>query len=72
MHYQERITLEPGKRSGKLCLRGLRIAVHDVLEQLAAGLTIEEIIDDFPELESDDILACLHFAADQADWQESA
>ena len=72
MHYQERITLEPGKHSGKLCLRGLRIAVHDVLKQLATGLTIEEIIDDFPELESDDFLACLQFTADQADWRESA
>jgi len=65
MHYQERITLEPGKRSGKPCIRGLRITVYDVLDQLAAGLTIEEIIDDFPELERDDILACLKFAADR-------
>jgi uncharacterized protein (DUF433 family) len=66
MHYQERITLEPGKRSGKPCIRGLRITVQDVLDQLAAGLTIEEIIADFPELEPDDIQACLNRATTHA------
>ena len=66
MHDQERITLEPGKRSGKPCIRGLRITVQDVLDQLAAGLTIDEIIADFPELEPDDILACLNQAATHA------
>ena len=65
MHYQERITLEPGKRGGKPCVRGLRITVYDVLDQLATGLSTEEIIDDFPELERDDILACLQFPADR-------
>lgn len=49
----------------------MRITVQDVLDLLAAGLTIEEIIADFPELEPDDILACLQFGADQADWEES-
>lgn len=65
MRYQNRITLEPGKRGGKPCIRGLRITVYDVLGQLAAGLSIEEIMEDFPELERDDILACLQFAADR-------
>lgn len=65
MHFRERITVEPGKRGGKPCVRGLRITVYDVLDQLAAGLSKEEVIEDFPELEPDDILACLRFAADQ-------
>jgi uncharacterized protein (DUF433 family) len=56
---RERITLEPGKRGGKPCVRGLRITVYDVLDQLAAGLSVDEIIEDFPELEPDDIRACL-------------
>jgi len=59
----ERITVEPGKRSGKPCIRGLRITVTDVLEYLAAGMTADEILADFPELESDDIRAALAFAA---------
>ncbi len=65
MNYQQRITLEPGKRSGRPCIRGLRITVYDVLEQLAAGLSHQEILDDFPELEREDISACLAFAADR-------
>jgi uncharacterized protein (DUF433 family) len=65
MRYRERITLEPGKRGGKPCMRGLRITVYDVLDQLAAGLSADEIIEDFPELEPDDIRACLQFAADR-------
>ncbi len=65
MHFRERITVEPGKRGGKPCVRGLRITVYDVLDQLAAGLSKEEVIEDFPELEPDDILACLQFAADR-------
>ncbi len=65
MNYQQRITLEPGKRSGRPCIRGLRITVYDVLEQLAAGQSHQEILDDFPELERDDISACLAFAADR-------
>ncbi|MBK5969191.1 hypothetical protein CCR91_10510 [Thiorhodovibrio winogradskyi] len=65
MNYRERITLEAGKRGGKPCVRGLRITVYDVLDQLAAGLSVNEIIEDFPELEPDDIRACLQFAADR-------
>ena len=65
MKYQERITLEPGKRGGRPCIRGLRITVYDVLVQLAVGQSHQEILDDFPELESDDISACLGFAADR-------
>lgn len=65
MNYQDRITIEPGKRGGKPCIRGLRITVYDVLEYLASGMTTEEIIEDFPELERDDILAALSFAADR-------
>ena len=65
MSYQQRITIEPGKRGGKPCVRGLRISVYDVLEQLAAGLSQKEILDDFPELEPEDITACLAFAADR-------
>lgn len=60
-----RITLEPEKRGGKPCVRGLRITVADVLGWLAAGMSHQEIIDDFPELEEADIAACLHFAANR-------
>jgi len=60
-----RITLEPGKRGGRPCIRGLRISVYDVLEMLAEGMGEKEIIEDFPELESEDIRACLAFAADR-------
>ena len=63
MNYRDRITLEPGKRGGKPCIRGLRITVYDVLEMLAEGMSQEEILDDFPELEPEDIKACLSFAA---------
>ena len=65
MAYQDIITIEPGKRSGKPCVRGLRITVQDVLEYLASGLTAEEILADFPELTVEDIRACLSFAADR-------
>lgn len=64
-NYQNRITIEPGKRSGKPCIRGMRITVYDVLEYLASGMSEEEILDDFPELEKDDIRACLTFAAER-------
>ena len=57
--------MEPGKRSGKPCIRGLRIAVYDVLEYLASGMSESEILEDFPELTREDILACLAFAADR-------
>ena len=60
-----RITLEAGKRSGKPCIRGLRIAVYDVLGWLAAGMGVDEILEDFPELEAADITACLQFAANR-------
>jgi uncharacterized protein (DUF433 family) len=65
MIYHDRITLEPGKRGGKPCIRGLRITVYDVLEMLANGMSSEEIVADFPELEEADIRACLAFAADR-------
>jgi uncharacterized protein (DUF433 family) len=64
-HYQDIITLEPGKRGGKPCIRGLRITVYDVLSWLASGMTQAEILDDFPELTPDDISACLSFVADR-------
>ena len=57
--------MEPGKRGGKPCIRGLRMTVYDVLDYLASGMTPEQIVDDFPELEIDDIRACLAFAADR-------
>ena len=65
MSYGERITMEPGKRGGKPCIRGLRITVYDVLEYLAAGMTEQEILADFPDLEPEDVKACLAFAADR-------
>jgi uncharacterized protein (DUF433 family) len=65
MDYRERITIEPGKRSGKPCIRGLRITVFDVLDYLASGMTEAQILQDFPELTVDDIRACLAFAADR-------
>lgn len=60
---QARITLEPGKRGGQPCVRGLRITVYDVLSWLAQGQSSEEILDDYPELEAEDIRAVLAFAA---------
>lgn len=65
MDYRTRIAVEPGKRGGKPTIRGLRITVYDILEQLSSGLSVQDIIDDFPELESADIQACLAFAADR-------
>ena len=59
------ITLEPGKRSGKPCIRGMRITVYDVLSYLASGMTTEEILVDFPYLTHNDILVCLAYAADR-------
>lgn len=64
-NYQNRITIEPGKRSGKPCIRGMRITVYDILEYLASGMSEGEILNDFPDLEKDDIRACLAFAADR-------
>jgi len=65
MEYREIITIEPGKRGGKPCIRGLRITVYDVLEYLAAGMSEDEILADFPDLRREDIRACLSFAADR-------
>ena len=65
MDYSEIITMEPGKRSGKPCVRGLRITVYDVLDYLASGMTHEDILRDFPYLTEQDIRACLAFAADR-------
>ncbi len=65
MNYQEIITIEPGKRGGRPCIRGMRIAVADVLGWLAAGMTHEQIIGDYPELKEGDIRACLAYAADR-------
>ncbi len=63
--YRQIITIEPDKRSGKPCIRRMRITVYDVLGWLAAEMSFEEILDDFPELTMQDILACLAFAADR-------
>jgi uncharacterized protein (DUF433 family) len=65
MDYSKIITIEPGKRSGKPCIRGMRITVTDILEYLAGGMTEEEILADFPDLTSEDIKASLAFAADR-------
>lgn len=62
--YSKIITLEPGKRSGKPCIRGLRITVYDVLGYLAAGMTHEQVLSDFPYLTEENIRACLAYAAD--------
>lgn len=65
MNLAERITLEPGKRGGRPCVRGLRITVYDVLSMLSDGMTEAEILEDFPELETADIRACLAYAANR-------
>jgi len=65
MNYRDFITIEPGKRGGKPCIRGLRITVYDVLEYLASGMTPSEILQDFPYLTAEDIQACLAYAADR-------
>ncbi|MBW3623022.1 MAG: DUF433 domain-containing protein [Armatimonadetes bacterium] len=65
MDYQDIITLEPGKRGDKPCIRHLRITVYDVLSYLAAGMSQEEILQDFPYLTPEDIRACLSYAADR-------
>jgi uncharacterized protein (DUF433 family) len=63
--YKKYITIELGKRSGKPCIRGIRITVYDVLNMLADGMSYDEIIDDFPKITKEDILACLAFAAER-------
>lgn len=65
MDYSKIITIEPGKRGGKPCIRGMRVTVSDVLEYLAGGMTEDEILKDFPYLTRDDIRACLAFAAER-------
>lgn len=65
MKYKGIITIEPGKRGGKPCIRGMRITVYDVLDYLASGMTHEEVLDEFPYLTEEDILACLSYAADR-------
>jgi uncharacterized protein (DUF433 family) len=65
MNYQDIITIEPGKRGGRPTIRGMRIAVADVLGWLAAGMSHEDILSDYPELTEEDIRACLAYAADR-------
>jgi uncharacterized protein (DUF433 family) len=65
MNYSKIITMEPGKRGGKPCIRGTRMTVTDVLEYLASGMSEEEILREFPDLTAEDIRACLAFAADR-------
>jgi uncharacterized protein (DUF433 family) len=65
MDFKNLITIEPGKRGGKPCIRGLRITVYDVLEYLSSGMSQQEILDDFPYLTKEDILASLRYAAER-------
>jgi uncharacterized protein (DUF433 family) len=65
MNYRERITIEPGKRGGEPCIRGMRMTGYDVLDYLASGMTPAEILADFPYLTAEDIQACLAYAADR-------
>jgi uncharacterized protein (DUF433 family) len=68
--WRSRITIEPGKRSGQPCIRGMRITAQDVLEYLAGGMTAVEVLADFPELTAHDLRACLEFAADRQRLRE--
>ncbi|HSW29468.1 MAG: DUF433 domain-containing protein [Longimicrobiales bacterium] len=65
MNFRERVTIEPGKRSGKPCIRGMRITVSDVLDYLASGMSEDEVLAELPDLERDDIKAALSFAAER-------
>jgi uncharacterized protein (DUF433 family) len=65
MNYRDIITVEPGKRSGKPCIRSLRITVYEVLEYLASEMTEAEILDDFPDLMREDLKACIAYATDR-------
>lgn len=65
MDYTQLITVEPGKRGGQPSIRGMRITVRDVLEYLAGGMSVDELLVEFPELTIEDVRACLAFAADQ-------
>lgn len=68
MDYTHLITIEPNKRSGQACIRSLRMTVRDVLEYLASGMSVENILADFPDLTAEDIRACLAFAADHSGY----
>jgi uncharacterized protein (DUF433 family) len=72
MDYQKIITIDPAKRCGQPCIRGLRITVSDVLEYLASGMSVEQILADFPELTDEDIRACLAYAAEKDRRMRSA
>jgi uncharacterized protein (DUF433 family) len=65
MDYSRIITIEPGKRGVQACIRGLRITVRDILEYLAGGMSVDEILSDFPDFKREDIQACLAYAADR-------
>ena len=65
MDYRQRITIDPLVRSGKPCVRGTRITVGDVLDYLGGGMTVAEVLEDFPDLKAEDVQACLSFAADR-------
>lgn len=65
MSYKNRITIEPGKRGGKPCIRGMRITVYEILGYLASGMSYDDVLGDFPYLTKEDILACLEYAADR-------
>ena len=65
MNYKDRITMEPGKRGGKPCIRGMRVTVYDILSYLASGMSYDEILADFPYLTKEDILASLEYAAER-------
>ena len=69
MNYRDFITIEPGKRGGKPCIRGLRMTVYDVLEYLAGGMSVTQILEDFPDLTPQDVQACLAYAADRERMQ---
>ena len=63
--YRDRVSIESGKRGGKPCIRGLRVTAYDVLSYLASGMSVEEVLADFPSLAREDVLACLAYAADR-------
>lgn len=65
MEYQKHIEINSEIRFGRPCIKGTRISVHDVLGWLASGMTIEDIISDFPQLNKEQILACLAYSADR-------
>ena len=69
MNYRDIITIEPGKRGGKACIRGLRMTVYDVLEYLASGMSQQQLLIDFPDLTAQDVQACLAYAADRERMQ---